>query len=1016
MIPVKLSLSNFLSYGEDVEALDFTSFHVACLSGNNGHGKSALLDAITWALWGEARKVSSDRKPDDGLLRIGATEMRVEFEFDLEGDRYRVIRSYRKTRRTSQSSLEFQVYDEHTEAYIPLSESSSVTKTQERIVQILRMDYETFINSAFILQGRADEFTRRSPRERKEILGEILGLRRYDELNRLARSHQQEAEQVCTRESARIEEIDAELERKEEYEEGIERANRELNELAEKIGAAEKALSDLQERRADLLSRRRQIKDLGAQIERLDHEIEETQREIATQRHNVDRYQKILDKRDEVQSAYERLQRLTSQESTYSRKERDLRRLEQERIPLEKAVQEARHQIEQDVKVLDAQRKTAEDMLREMEGIIKRREEIEGGYERLQQARKADERLEGEREQQEKLEEEARKVEQQVEKARSELQIRLSTLTNQMEDLRTRAEEQSEREKALQEARARVMEMEQQEKEQNEIRDQGTRLRTQLATAKTQIDAMKRENVEAERKLEILRSSPEARCPLCETDLDDVKRWNIETEFGRTIQENDAQLDALRTQFKTDREDRSRLLTRYQEIEEALKARPDTHRKLAEAEAAHQESLQAKARTDGLEQEIRTVEGRIEQGEFAREEQARLAAIRRQIGEIGYDRTTHRKTRRAIQELGHFEAERKEFSNASDRHRKTTEVLTEIREKLQVARSYLHDKRYAIKEQRELNDVLGQIKRLEYDPEVHQKIREELEKLGEVREQRERLKNAEDQIKDLKENLERLDARLKQRRASREELAARQTRLEKDVGDLEGMETEIRRQASERGDLLNTREKAIEARGVLQSQYEACLHHEEVRREVAESLEAAAKESRIYSALATAFGKEGIQALIIENAVPEIEEEANLLLSRLTNNRTQIAIESLRDLKTGGTRETLDIKISDELGERSYELYSGGEAFRTNFALRIALSKLLAKRAGTKLRTLVVDEGFGTQDAEGLDHLIGAIQAISEDFDKIIVVTHLEELKNAFPVRIEVRKLPEVGSRYEVIQ
>ena len=291
MIPVKLSLRNFLSYGEDVEALDFTSFHVACLSGNNGHGKSALLDAITWALWGEARKTSSDRKPDDGLLRIGATEMRVEFEFDLEGDRYRVIRSYRKTKRTGQSSLEFQVYDEHTEEYIPLSESSSVTKTQERIAQILRMDYETFINSAFILQGRADEFTRRSPRERKEILGEILGLRRYDELNRLARTHQQEAHQLCERESVRIEEIDAELERKEEYREGVERVARELDELADQIGTVEKALSDLQEKRADLLSGRRQIKDLGVQIERLDHETEEIRKEIKTQRRHMDRYQ-----------------------------------------------------------------------------------------------------------------------------------------------------------------------------------------------------------------------------------------------------------------------------------------------------------------------------------------------------------------------------------------------------------------------------------------------------------------------------------------------------------------------------------------------------------------------------------------------------------------------------------------------------------------------------------------------------------------------------------------------------
>ena len=50
MIPLKLTLSNFLCYRENVETLDFAGVHVACLCGGNGHGKSALLDSITWAL------------------------------------------------------------------------------------------------------------------------------------------------------------------------------------------------------------------------------------------------------------------------------------------------------------------------------------------------------------------------------------------------------------------------------------------------------------------------------------------------------------------------------------------------------------------------------------------------------------------------------------------------------------------------------------------------------------------------------------------------------------------------------------------------------------------------------------------------------------------------------------------------------------------------------------------------------------------------------------------------------
>lgn len=172
--------------------------------------------------------------------------------------------------------------------------------------------------------------------------------------------------------------------------------------------------------------------------------------------------------------------------------------------------------------------------------------------------------------------------------------------------------------------------------------------------------------------------------------------------------------------------------------------------------------------------------------------------------------------------------------------------------------------------------------------------------------------------------------------------------------------------------------------------------------------------------LALAFGKKGIQTMIIETAIPEIEDEANRLLDKLSDGRMKIRLETQRKTKTkvsGGEKgivETLDIIISDEMGERPYEAYSGGEQFRVNFAIRLALSKLLTHRAGAKLQFLVVDEGFGTQDAQGRSRIIEAIDAIKNDFEKILVITHLEELKEEFPVRIEVSK-GATGSTFKVI-
>jgi len=174
-----------------------------------------------------------------------------------------------------------------------------------------------------------------------------------------------------------------------------------------------------------------------------------------------------------------------------------------------------------------------------------------------------------------------------------------------------------------------------------------------------------------------------------------------------------------------------------------------------------------------------------------------------------------------------------------------------------------------------------------------------------------------------------------------------------------------------------------------------------------------ADQQGIYELLRKAFGKQGVPAMIIETVVPELEKSANELLAQMTDGRMRVRIETQREIKTGELREALDIIISDELGSRAYELYSGGEAFRINFAIRIALSRLLARRAGAQLRSLFIDEGFGTQDARGREHLIEAINSIQDDFDLILVITHIDELKEAFPARIEVQKTDQ-GSIFSV--
>ncbi len=195
MIPLKLRLSNFMCY-RDEQTLDFSGIHLACLAGDNGHGKSAL--ARRHHLGAVGTRAS---RRDDELIALGEVEMWVEFEFGLGPQRYRVWRQRSKKGR-GQSDLHFCVWNtspptppSHSErgSELPLPsqgggegvggewqllDDGGLVERQGQIIRALRLDYETFVNSVFLLQGRADSFTVKTASERKQILADILGLAR----------------------------------------------------------------------------------------------------------------------------------------------------------------------------------------------------------------------------------------------------------------------------------------------------------------------------------------------------------------------------------------------------------------------------------------------------------------------------------------------------------------------------------------------------------------------------------------------------------------------------------------------------------------------------------------------------------------------------------------------------------------------------------------------------------------------------------------------------------------------
>jgi len=335
--------------------------------------------------------------------------------------------------------------------------------------------------------------------------------------------------------------------------------------------------------------------------------------------------------------------------------------------------------------------------------------------------------------------------------------------------------------------------------------------------------------------------------------------------------------------------------------------------------------------------------------------------------------------------------------------------------RLQELEGQMAEGRFAAEERARLAALEKEIASLHYDPRQLEEARRSAAELQPFEEKYRSLQEAEGRLPQERRSqaaARRMAQRLEQDIAGLREKAAQ---VEKTIADLPQREADLDRVETTVQELEGEERKLLGREGELSGRLRRIAQYEQEMHALRRRSRALLEEVSAYQELAQAFGRRGIQAVLIESVLPELESEANELLGRMTENRMHLKLESLRELRSRGRDpvETLDIKISDELGTRNYEMYSGGEAFRVNLALRIALSRVLAQRQGAPLPTLFIDEGFGTQDAAGRERIIEVIGAIEPLFEKIIVITHLDEVKEAFPVRIEIRKT-ERGSTFTV--
>lgn len=852
MILDRMQISGFLSYNDRVE-INFSGFTLACISGANGAGKSSLLEAITWVLFGEARR------RDDAIINLRSKTADVVLDFHYEGVHYQVQRS--KTRDKS-TILEFRMRSPEGDWRI-LTEPS-MRNTEDMIRRTLHLDYETFINASFFLQGKADQFAQQRPGDRKRILSGILGLDIWESYREEAARRRKNFEGELALINSHLQDIENELLEEEARKSRLAQLLQEVDQK-NRLLAALKVNLDQQRLQADRVeSDRRQVEKQHTEVKRLQEELDRSRDELTERCREREIYKQQLENEEETvrEAAEWEAARLSLAE--WDKIASNFHQFELQRQSPALEIERARTRLQAEM-----------DSLAQKQHDIR---ELESSLPALQQ----------------QLEQYNESI-----NAANELLSRRSQLETEKEHLvseraRLGAENQ----------RLRV--------EMNEIRDH----------------------------IANLGEITGATCPTCEKPLTADELQRLVGDLGRRGKEMG---DAHRANEKMIDDYKERAAQIEKELLDLQRVDADLRSNQRQFDARSEELRLSRATiTDWHEKDERRMQ-EISQllatGSYAEEAHREIATIDAQLKQLGYDTTAHEQVRQAEME-----------GRASQ-------------EKLQL-----------------LKQARASLLPLEREIDSLEKSLDKSEK----------------HLATLREDLHQAEEKLRRESASLPDMVLLQAEYDNALEDVNKANTDLG-YAKSNVDILEKQRK-----------------QKVLKLEEKDSLVEKISNLKI---LERAFGKDGIPALLIEQALPYIESHANEILDRLSAGGMSVKFETQRDFKDkkrDDRRETLDILIRDSSGERPYEMFSGGEAFRVNFAIRLALSRVLAHRAGARLQTLVIDEGFGSQDADGRQRLVEAINLVGAEFEKILVITHLEELKDAFPARIEVTKAPG-GSQVQVV-
>ncbi|TAF12289.1 MAG: ATP-binding cassette family protein, partial [Nostocales cyanobacterium] len=917
MIPIQLILKNFLSYRD--AALDFGGLHTACICGSNGAGKSSLLEAITWAIWGESRATI-----EDDVIYSGAQEVRVDFTFLNNQQTYRVIR----TRvRGATSVLEFQI--ETPSGFRPLT-AKGMRATQDVILQHLKLDYETFINSAYLRQGRADEFMLKRPTERKEILAELLKLNQYDLLEERAKDNSKQYKGRVEELSRSLENIKIQLQ-----EQGATKAELSQLEIAINQIKQQEAIDKIQLQNLQVIKHQRdnweqQLNFVRQQYQNLQQDCDRLQQEKLSIQSQLTSLADILNQEAEIQAGYTEYENLQSQEEIFVEKfekhNRAISLRQQQQQQLAKQIQF----LERNLQQTEGELKALEQQEQELEQTLNKSSEVEGALSELAAARERLNNLDQLQMQVTPLLQQRANLQSQLDRTHASLVARLEQLQTTATQLQKQHRRQPQLQQAVMDIGVKIEELEKKKVYLQRVQEKGHERRHFIERLQAQQKEYDKILKELEQKLQSLQN-PDALCPLCESPLDG-DHWNRVIQKTQTeYEETQGQFWVVREQMAVSDREIQVLRQEYREISQQLSDYDQLREKRGELVAQLQATSDVQEQLQQIELEREHLESSL-QGNFDPEKQAELQQLDEYLQQLNYNEKDHALARSEVERWRWAEIQQAKIKDAQKKQAQLAIKKPELQGTIAELTAGIELEQTNSETAKQIAMLTQEIAELNYSSEQHHQLSQAVREAQSWQLQYQKLLSAKEEYPVIQNRLAEVTTAEKVRLAEQQKLVIQIDDIveqlkatanpSEQINHLEQQIAIKRRELDQKIAYFGRLEQRVNQLELLQTQ----LQQEQ------EQLKYCQQQQRVYQELAQAFGKNGIQALMIENVLPQLEAETNQLLSRLSANQLHVQFVTQKAGRSGKTRknakliDTLDILIADARGTRAYETYSGGEA------------------------------------------------------------------------------------------